>query len=62
MWNIGDKIKIVHLTDEPFNSNYEGKEGTITKIETDPWGEEILGETWGGIYLYPNEDTLELAK
>ena len=58
----GDKIRIVRLADEPYNSNYEGKEGTITKIETDPWGEERYGGTWGGIFIYPKQDTIEIIK
>ncbi|MCR4661729.1 MAG: hypothetical protein K5765_07020 [Clostridia bacterium] len=57
--NIGDKIRIVRLTDEPYNSNYEGKEGTITKIETDPWGDMRYGGTWGSIYIYPHIDIIE---
>ena len=61
MAKIGDKIKIISLTDEPYNSNYIGKEGTITKIETDPWGEERYGGTWGGIYIYPNQDQFEIV-
>ena len=58
----GDKIRIIHLTDEPYNSNYEGKEGIVTKIETDPWGEIRYGGTWGGIFIYPNQDTIEIIK
>lgn len=59
MGKIGDKIRIIHLIDEPYNSNYEGEEGTITKIEIDPWGEERWGGTWGGIFIYPSKDTYE---
>lgn len=62
MAKIGDKIRIIHLVDEPFNSNYEGKEGTITKINKDCYGEERYGGTWGGIYIYPLQDTIEIIK
>lgn len=62
MAKIGDKIRIIRLADEPYNSNYEGKEGTITQIETDPWGEERYGGTWGGIFIYPRQDTIEIVK
>lgn len=62
MAKIGDKIRIIRLADEPCNSNYEGKEGTITQIETDPWGEERYGGTWGGIFIYPKQDTIEIVK
>ncbi len=60
MAKVGDKIKIIHLFDEPYNSNYEGIEGTILKIETDPYGEIRWGGTWGGIWIYPNQDTVEI--
>ena len=59
---IGDKIRIIRLADEPYNSNYEGKEGTITQIETDPWGEKRYGGTWGGIFIYPKQDTIEIIQ
>lgn len=62
MVKVGDKIRIICLVDEPYNSNYEGKEGIITKIETDPWGEERYGGTWGGIFIYPKQDTIEIVK
>lgn len=62
MLKVGDKIRIIHLVDEPFNSNYEGKEGVVTKVGTDPWGEERVGGTWGGIYIYVNQDTYEIIK
>jgi len=62
MFKIGDTIKIVHLTDEPYNSNYEGKIGVITKIETGPWGDIRIGGTWGSIYIYPKIDVFETLK
>jgi hypothetical protein len=59
---VGDKIKIITLTDEPYNTNYNGKVGTITKIETDPWGDERVSGTWGGVYVYTNIDEFEIMK
>ena len=58
MYKIGDTIKIVSLFEEPYNSNYQGKVGVIKEIETDPWGDVRISGTWGGIYLYPDKDTL----
>lgn len=59
MLKIGDKIRIIHLTDEPYNSNYVGKVGEITHINTDCYGVIRYGGTWGGIYIYPDEDKFE---
>lgn len=56
--NIGDKIRIVSIYGEP-NSNYKNQIGTITKIETDPWGDMRYGGTWGSIYIYPHIDIIE---
>ena len=58
---IGDKIRIISLTDEPFNSNYIGKEGTITKFDKDCYGCERMGGTWGGIWIYLKEDEYEIV-
>ena len=60
MLKIGDKIRIIHLIDEPYNSNYVGKVGEITHINTDCYGVVRYGGTWGGIYIYPNEDEFEI--
>lgn len=61
MVKIGDKIKIISLTDEPYNSNYQGKVGIVEKIETDPWGDLRMSGTWGGIWLYINKDQYEIV-
>lgn len=60
MVKIGDKIRIIHLVDEPYNSNYEGKEGVVTHFNKDCDGEERVGGTWGGIYIYVNKDEFEI--
>ena len=62
MVKIGDTIRIIHLTDEPFNSNYEGRTGKITKFNKDCYGKERMGGTWGGIYIYLDEDTYEIVE
>ncbi len=60
MAKVGDKIKIISLADEPYNTNYIGRTGTITKINKDCYGEERYGGTWGGIFIYPNQDQFEI--
>ena len=62
MAKVGDKIRIISLTDEPYNTNYIGKTGTITEISKDCYGEERYGGTWGGIFIYPNQDQFEVIK
>ena len=62
MVKIGDTIKIIHLADEPYDSNYKGKKGVVTKIEIDPWGDERIGGTWGGIYIYTYLDQFEIIR
>ena len=60
MIKIGDKIKIISLTDEPYNSNYQGKIGIVERIETDPWGDKRMSGTWGGIFVYIHKDKYEI--
>ena len=62
MVKVGDKIRIIHLVDEPYNSNYEGKEGVVQTIETDPWGDTRMSGTWGGIFIYIDKDIYEIIK
>ena len=62
MVKIGDTIKIIHLKDEPYNSNYEGVIGKVTKFNTDCYGKERIGGTWGGIWIYINEDEFEIIR
>jgi hydrogenase maturation factor HypF (carbamoyltransferase family) len=64
MVKIGDKIRIIHLIDEPYNSNYEGKEGVVEtiKTETDPWGYKKMSGTWGGIFIYIDKDSYEIIE
>lgn len=62
MVKIGDKIRIISLVDEPYNTNYEGKEGVVKHIERDPWGDLRMAGTWGGIFIYINKDNYEIIK
>ena len=53
---VGDKIRINHLKDE--DNTYDGKEGTITYIDS-------LGQlhgTWGGIGVIPEEDDFDILQ
>lgn len=62
MAKVGDTIRIISLADEPYNTNYIGKTGTITEINKDCYGEERYSGTWGGIFIYPNQDQFEVIK
>lgn len=51
---VGDKIRINHLRGE--DNRYDGKEGTITYIDS-------LGQLhgdWGGLAVIPEEDDFEI--
>ena len=54
MLKVGDKIRIISMNGEP---QYSGKEGIVTKISVDPWGDTQIRGTWGGCAIYPNQDT-----
>ena len=49
MAQVGDKIRITYMDGEP---QYEGREGVITAISKDPWGDVALYGTWGGLAVY----------
>lgn len=53
---VGDKIRINHLRGE--DNRYDGKEGTITYIDS-------LGQlhgTWGGLAIIPEEDDFDILQ
>lgn len=52
-YKIGDKIRIIYMSDEP---RYCGREGIIKSI--DDAGQ--LHGTWGGLALIPYEDEFEV--
>ena len=52
---VGDKIKIIHMKDEP---GYDGAIGVVEHI--DDAGQ--LHGTWGGLAVIPDLDELEVIK
>ena len=59
MAKVGDTIRILSMNREP---QYSGKEGVITNISTDPWGDQRFDGTWGGCAVYPGQDSYEVIK
>lgn len=53
---VGDKIRITYMEGEP---QYSGREGIVTEIATDPWGDTYAEGTWGGCILYLATDSYE---
>lgn len=56
---IGKKIRIINMDDPYASQRYEGKEGIIQSVETDPWGDVFYAGTWGSLTIYPKIDTIE---
>lgn len=52
---VGDRLKIIDMAGEP---HYAGREGVITYISKDPYGEVSVEGTWGGLSVYPSQDTI----
>jgi hypothetical protein len=52
---VGDRLKIINMAGEP---HYTGREGIITRISKDPYGEVSVDGTWGGLSVYPSQDTV----
>lgn len=57
MLKVGDRIRIIYMDGEP---QYSGKEGTVTFISKDPWGDTQVHGTWGGCCLYLGKDSYEI--
>ena len=55
MFEVGTKIRIIFMYDEP---HYAGREGTITKID----GIGQLHGTWGGLAVDPRIDSIEVIQ
>ena len=53
--NVGDKIEIINMKDEP---NYAGRIGVVVKI--DDIGQ--LHGTWGSLAIIPEEDSYIIIK
>ena len=59
MLKIGDKVRIIEMEGEP---QYSGKEGVVTFISRDPWGDTQVHGTWGGCCIYEGKDTYEVIE
>lgn len=59
MIKIGQKVRIINMNGEP---QYAGKEGYITEINPDPWGDTQIHGTWGGCCLYLGMDEFEVIE
>jgi hypothetical protein len=57
MYKVGMNIRI-HWMDDPYASDYIGREGVITRI--DDMGQ--LHGTWGGLALIPGTDNFEVIE
>jgi len=59
MLKVGDRIRIIDMDGEP---QYSGREGTVTFISKDPWGDTQVHGTWGGCCLYLGKDSYEILE
>ena len=55
---VGDKIRIVKMSDDLSGIEYEGREGVIEFI--DSMGQ--LHGTWGGLAIIPEVDIVQILK
>lgn len=60
MYKVGQRIRINFMDDKYSSEIYNGREGVITQVNTDPWGDIYLVGTWGGLTLYPKIDEIEI--
>lgn len=54
MLEVGDRIRIDYMNDDYSGAKYAGREGVVTGIAKDPWGDTAIYGTWGGLALYPS--------
>lgn len=59
---IGKKIRIISMDDPYASRDYEGREGVIENVATDPWGDIYYDGTWGSLSIYPKIDRIEFVK
>ena len=59
---IGKKIRIINMDDPYDGKRYNGKEGIIELVMTDPTGEICYAGTWGGLNVYPHIDEIEFIE
>ena len=55
MAKIGDKIRIIRLADEPYNSNREREEGAIDETENRLLGRKRRVENRDGTLIHQNQ-------
>ena len=60
MYEVGQRIRIVRMDDKWAGDEYAGREGTITQIGVDPYGDAYLIGTWGSLNLYPKVDIIKV--
>lgn len=56
---IGKKIRIINMDDPYAAKDYNGREGVIENVATDPWGDIYYDGTWGGLSIYPKIDEIK---
>lgn len=59
---IGKKIRILAMPGDPAESRYIGKKGIVKEVKRDPWGDVCLWGTWGGVAIYPHNDSFEVIE
>jgi hypothetical protein len=48
------------MDDKWAGDEYAGREGTITQVGIDPFGDAYLVGTWGSLNLYPKVDIIKI--
>ena len=56
---VGKKIRILNMDDPYSGKDYNGREGVIEYVATDPWGDVYFDGTWGSLSIYPKVDSFE---
>ncbi len=56
---VGKKIRILHMDDPYAGKDYDGREGVIEYVATDPFGDVYFDGTWGSLSIYPKVDSFE---
>lgn len=56
---VGKKIRILHMDDPYAGKDYDGREGVIEYVATDPFGDVYFDGTWGSLSVYPKVDSFE---
>ena len=49
--------------DDPYaGKDYDGREGVIEYVATDPFGDVYFDGTWGSLSVYPKVDSFEYVE